>query len=417
MRIDGVTRWSAQTKGASVNQTVDVTGLTGVHSIEFRCELITPGNDQSQWFSIDNVRTLAPAGYLSTGTLTSTVIAPSPLARWGVLHFTRDVSGAGTALTVDVLNASGTLLAANVPNGTDLNAFPAIANQPSIRLRANLSTTNLANTPRLDDWSVAWKAVADLQAQSVWSPFVTSIQDASAPVVTVTNRVTTMPFIALNGLIADAAGVASFTLNGVSVQTSDNFRHWTTPLVYLLPGWNTFPYSATDSAVPPNTVNGNLTIFLTTPNADTDLDGMPDMWEAEHGLDPFSAVGDAGARGDLDKDGLCNMLERAFGLDPSVPGTNGWPATSVETNPDDGLRYFVLRYRRLLSPGALVYAVETSEDFVTWSSDAANQEQIGSPAPTGDGLTEAVTVRIKPALGTDGHPANYIHVRVTSPTP
>ncbi len=49
--------------------------------------------------------------YFSSGTLLSTTIAPNPLLGWGNLNFTNNVSGSGTALTVDVLNSGGTLLA------------------------------------------------------------------------------------------------------------------------------------------------------------------------------------------------------------------------------------------------------------------------------------------------------------------
>ena len=50
--------------------------------------------------------------------------------------------------------------------------------------------------------------------------------------------------------------------------------------------------------------------------ADADGDGMPDGWEARHGLDPFSAAADQGAAGDSDGDGITNREEFEWGTDP-----------------------------------------------------------------------------------------------------
>ena len=52
---------------------------------------------------------------------------------------------------------------------------------------------------------------------------------------------------------------------------------------------------------------------------DTDGDGMPDWWEAEHGLDPADP---ADAALDPDGDGLANLAEYAAGTDPHSPDTD-----------------------------------------------------------------------------------------------
>ncbi|MFN8060889.1 MAG: SBBP repeat-containing protein [Vicinamibacterales bacterium] len=51
--------------------------------------------------------------------------------------------------------------------------------------------------------------------------------------------------------------------------------------------------------------------------ADSDGDGMPDLWETDHGLDPNSAVGNNGAAGDPDNDGSPNLQEYQNGTDPN----------------------------------------------------------------------------------------------------
>jgi hypothetical protein len=54
--------------------------------------------------------------------------------------------------------------------------------------------------------------------------------------------------------------------------------------------------------------------------ADTDGDGMPDGWEAAHRLDPL--VNDAAA--DPDRDGKTNLQEYKEGTDPNPPRATPW---------------------------------------------------------------------------------------------
>ena len=56
---------------------------------------------------------------------------------------------------------------------------------------------------------------------------------------------------------------------------------------------------------------------------DTDLDGLPDAWETQFGLDPTSATGVNGADGDPDGDGMLN------------PRTN-WPAARTRAAASSG---------------------------------------------------------------------------------
>lgn len=51
-------------------------------------------------------------------------------------------------------------------------------------------------------------------------------------------------------------------------------------------------------------------------NPDTDGDGLPDLWEIVHGLDPKSGTGRDGGDGDWDGDGMNNRNELLFGTDP-----------------------------------------------------------------------------------------------------
>lgn len=58
-------------------------------------------------------------------------------------------------------------------------------------------------------------------------------------------------------------------------------------------------------------------------NADSDDDGMPDLWETQMGLDPGSSRDENGAYGDPDHDGLSNWAEWLAGTSPLQFDTDG----------------------------------------------------------------------------------------------
>jgi len=128
--------------------------------------------------------------FQSAGSVTSAPITPAQLSRWSTLSFTKNTP-AGTAVTVDVLNSAGAVLASNVASGTDLSTLGVTAS--SIRLRANLSTTNPAVTPSLLDWNVVWKTSPDLYMSGGFSDVTYSRQDATAPTMNFNVSLDPMP--------------------------------------------------------------------------------------------------------------------------------------------------------------------------------------------------------------------------------
>jgi hypothetical protein len=71
-----------------------------------------------------------------------------------------------------------------------------------------------------------------------------------------------------------------------------------------------------------NVVLGALSVRLALdPTGDEDADGLPNGWEMEHNLDPFSASTDDGATGDPDHDGATNWQEFLAGTDPRDPAS------------------------------------------------------------------------------------------------
>lgn len=70
------------------------------------------------------------------------------------------------------------------------------------------------------------------------------------------------------------------------------------------------------------------------PYSDRDHDGMPDDWEAKHGLDPQNA---ADAAGDLNGDGYTNIEDFLNGLDPQAPRVK-WPTPRTYVDLFTGIR-------------------------------------------------------------------------------
>ena len=73
-------------------------------------------------------------------------------------------------------------------------------------------------------------------------------------------------------------------------------------------------------------------------------------------------------------------------------------------------QHLTLSYRRRLGATDATYQVETATDLEEWLGGAAVVEQVGSPAPNGDG-TETVMVRVITPASAD--PARFIRLRVT----
>ncbi|MBX7211457.1 MAG: M36 family metallopeptidase [Verrucomicrobiaceae bacterium] len=321
--------------------------------------------------------------FVTSGAANSPLIAPPYFKTWGALNFTGDTSGSGTTLSIDVLNAAGGLLAANVATGTDLNALPAVAPQPAIKLRANLATSNSANSPRLRDWSVGYVLNPPATISSVWSNVVSSTQDATPPVISAPDLHTSAGTASLGGTALDAvSGVAGVTVAGNAAATSDSFANWNSPVTGLVNGANSITVTAADNAVPPNTATVTALVFrISAPSADADGNGISDL--LQHALAIPAA----------DPDPL-SML----------------PAVGVQTDGGTGKKFLTLDYRRRIQRGGLTYTVETSGDLKTWTAaggDAVEQ----SVTPAGDGVTENVRVRITPAL--DLASAKFVRLSVT----
>ncbi|GAA5121003.1 hypothetical protein JIN84_00135 [Luteolibacter yonseiensis] len=212
--------------------------------------------------------------------------------------------------------------------------------------------------------------------------------------------VNAMPQIKLNSGIAGGPVAPSTVLLTNGVWTGSLSIGKVTP---------SFSIVATDL----NGMTGKSNNFSVVSSPDSDGDGLPNFWETANGLASNDAAAHAGAMGDLDGDGVPNLLEYAFNLDPSAAGTTGLPSSVTMANPVDGGDYLEFTYRRRLGAAGVSYIIETSADCKTWSAAATQYETAAGPLPTGDGVTETVTVRILPKITATA--VRFARLRVAAP--
>ncbi len=146
-----------------MNQTVDVSAISGLQNLEIRVTVNKSGYYNSGIFW-DNFRTYGPSGYVSSGKVVSTKIDLPAGSYWNVVDFNA-TTPEDTNLSVDVLPETGTSPIAgyeNILSGTDLGGII----DATIRLRANLASNDPAVTPALHDWSVPYTRAL---CESGWS--------------------------------------------------------------------------------------------------------------------------------------------------------------------------------------------------------------------------------------------------------
>lgn len=119
---------------------------------------------------------------------------------------------------------------------------------------------------------------------------------------------------------------------------------------------------------------------------DTDGDGMPDAWEAMHGL---ASGNPADGISDNDHDGVSAFLEYALAMNPMVADAALLPLLGIKTETDG--KHLTLTYRRPINSG-LIYAAERSVTLKpgSWQSGNSVFREL-TPLDLGDG-TESVTV-------------------------
>ena len=246
-------------------------------------------------------------------------------------------------------------------------------------------------------------------ATSQWSLVASATQDTAAPVVTITSpstgAYTTLGTITVTGTATDGtAGIASVTVNGIAATTTNGYAQWAA-VVPVSAGPNVITAIARDNVQP--TANVAIATVTVRQYLDSEGKGIPDWWKTLHGM---SGTG-SGALVDPNHTGYSNLLCYAFNITPAQ-FPNSPPVTTAQViNPNDGLPYLTMTYRRLINAVHLSYTIESSSDLMNWSSLTSQIIQT-TTTPLADGVTETVTVRIGPLVNNGG--AMFSRIRVSS---
>ena len=257
---------------------------------------VAPGDAGNYDLVISNVDTyqspnvtntvISPAGTLSVA-VGSPVLAALPAYTKGT---TQTLSWAA------ITNATGYTVQA----ATDVNFTSIAATQ-------NSSTTS-ATISGLTNGAQYWfRATAtDGVTTSPYSNVVTSTQDASNPVVTITAPAAgtnlSVNTVNVQGTATDAvSAITGVVVNGVAATTADGFAHWSAS-VSLVSGANTITATANDSAssggnsgsasitVTLNAVNPDVVSVSTGPTSPTYLDPVTVLAQVQPGAAPITQV-------------------------------------------------------------------------------------------------------------------------------
>jgi len=150
--------------------TPEVTTWSQTTEAEFLTDTLVDTNATSD----GNVVLAGTAGsYLSSGSIVSTAITLPEGWDWDIVNFARSMP-IDTELTVDVLDGTDpceTVLLEDIAWGMDISTV----GPNSLKLRANLATSDPCETPVLADWSVSYVNAATL-CQTSWSNSDWSVQ-------------------------------------------------------------------------------------------------------------------------------------------------------------------------------------------------------------------------------------------------
>lgn len=155
-------------------------------------------------------------------------------------------------------------------------------------------------------------------------------------------------------------------------------------------------------------VNGSVSVSASVV-IDNAVNGLPDAWEAQHGLDPFTAR----ATDDTDNDGMPDLMEYAFGGNPKVRDQSQKAPRSELVDVEDH-RYLTLSFDRRRQPGSLRYILEESTDLMNWTQVELNTRLVGNPVIR-DAEMETVTVKGGHALdGTNAPARGFMRIRLSN---
>jgi len=140
--------------------------------------------------------------------------------------------------------------------------------------------------------------------------------------------------------------------------------------------------------------------------ADTDQDGLPDVWET-FWFQSLSPTPDS----DPDADGVDNRTEFTFASNPVDPAS-GPLARPLLLQPG-GRPALAVTFRRFAGSAATT-TVETSPDLQSWSADRTHIFQVGSLVNLFDGMGGA-EFRFQQTSASGALPTGFIRIRPSTP--
>jgi hypothetical protein len=118
-----------------------------------------------------------------------------------------------------------------------------------------------------------------------------------------------------------------------------------------------------------------------------------------------------GRTADPDGDGIDNVREWVHGLDPLTWDSDSCVSTEIEKHAD-GQSYLTMHYRRSLAATGVSIFVDTASDLAAWN--LGNGVTVGTPVNNGDG-TETVTSRDTVPVSSSSSPVRFIRLRIAVP--
>ena len=157
--------------------------------------------------------------------------------------------------------------------------------------------------------------------------------------------------------------------------------------------------TTSDLGIPTNREQLKNLLLEAAQSADTDADGLPDLWELQI-LGTLSESPNA----DLDSDGYDNAAEFAFGTDPK--DSLSFPSLAQSFDETGRLKVAIRRW----SGSQFNFIVEASPDLTSWTSDGAEINPLGKLRNLfdGKGTTEATYIL---SQDTATAPIRFVRVR------
>ncbi len=151
--VNEKTRLEAPTNSHEISQYS--TNLNGVYLQTWECTLKIDWVLVRKYASPEPTATMGAEEKVTRGELTSVAITPPSLLNWDKFNANNTIPS-GTSITYTILNASNNAVLCPVLTGNSDDISTCAGTTPSIKLYAELETSDPGKTPALHSWNVSW---------------------------------------------------------------------------------------------------------------------------------------------------------------------------------------------------------------------------------------------------------------------